>query len=65
MTDDEILSDPVFREAFESAARDPDLIEDLKAWNEILLDPLNAPDLNRLALTMALDLIAKHSAEIH
>jgi hypothetical protein len=64
MTDDEILNDPVFGEAFDVALRDPDLIDDVIAWRERIFEALESPSLARLLVTAAEDLIAKHSGGI-
>ena len=64
MTDAEILADPIFREAFETAIRDPDLIEDVIAWNDELLESFDDPDINRRAVMFAANMIARHSGGI-
>ena len=64
MTDAEILTDPVFRQAFATAVQDPDLIDDVINLNDLFLQSLGAPYFNRLALVGAMDLIAKHSRTI-
>jgi hypothetical protein len=64
MTDAEILADPIFREAFLTAIRDPDLIDDVIAWNDELLESFDDPDINRRAVMAAANLIAKHSGGI-
>jgi hypothetical protein len=64
LADDEILADPIFRQAFDIASRDPDLFDDVYDWNERLLALPYDEDPARLIVTMAEDLIAKHSGGI-
>jgi len=64
MTDDEMLADPIFAEAFQTAITDPDLIDDVIFWKVRILEALESPTLGRLIVTAAVDLIAKHSGGI-